>query len=142
MRHIVGLWYLLAIMTLVACGPDGGTTSVPPTRESFIGIWDLHTVDGKSLPYVQSPGDHQLEVLSSQVAVGADGRFHQSTRIRWTIGWEEYAPTEWLNDGTCTLDGVTATFSSSYWDILRLATVSTTTMSAKVDGHTWVYRKS
>jgi hypothetical protein len=146
MRRTAALSYVLATVLLGGCGSDGTTAPsapIAPTQKEFEGVWILSTVDGKVPPHLQSQErGNQFWLVSSRLTVGPDGRFSQESTVSWTQpNGQTSEPAPWSNSGDYTLLGTTATFRGSFYNVLSVTTVSTTTITAIADGHMWVFQK-
>jgi hypothetical protein len=146
MRRIVTMSCMLATVLLAGCGSDGSTapiTPIAPTPQEFEGTWILSTVDGKLPPHLQAQdGGNEFWLVTSRLTIGPDGRFTQESTVRWTQpSGQTGEPAPWSNGGDYTLVGTTATFRGSFYNVLSVTTVSTSTITATAEGHTWLFRK-
>lgn len=142
MHRTIALSYVLATVLLAGCGSDRTTA---PTQESFVGIWNLATVDGRALPYTLAQSTEQkVDVLSDRLCIQPDGNFVQLMILR-TVGLS-VKEQEWIEPGTYTLDGTVGKLYGSVFEFLDdklmlTTTVSTTSITTTVKGKTWIYRK-
>ena len=154
MRFLV----VLVLLVGTACGspatptsPDVSATPTPPTSPTpasptpatLAGVWTLVTVDGATLPVVLVRfGSDRVELVSVDLTLAADGTATEVAQSRLTTGGSTETDTT-TEAGTFTLDGTTIELVGDN-GTRRTGTLSGTppdTLTALVEGATWVFRK-
>jgi hypothetical protein len=79
MRLIRPLCLALALTSLAACGVDSNTT---PVGDVVGGTYDLTTIDGQPLPFVQPGTTPQTTIVSGTFVASKTGSFTESRVVR------------------------------------------------------------
>ena len=124
-------WCALVLCGAIAtgCGADAATD---PIVTSVAGTWMLTAVNGKPLPYVYSPSDPKLELISKQYVITTTGTFTTSFTLRGTELDGTVNMTTAADAGTYTLANNTVSFVYGSDGSVVAAHVTPTTMM--IDG--------
>jgi hypothetical protein len=79
MRLFRPLFLALTVVSLAACGTDSNTT---PVGDVVGGTYDLSTVNGQPLPFVQSGTTPQTAIVSGTFVATKTGSFTESRVVR------------------------------------------------------------
>lgn len=128
MTHRFTIPFTLAFATVFAsaCGTDVATE---PVVTSVAGTWTLTTVDGKPLPYVYTPSDPKLELISKQYVISSAGTFTTSFTVRATELDGAVSANTASDSGTETLANNVVTFVYKSDGSVVTARVSSTTLT-------------
>lgn len=142
----------LVALLIVACGGgDGGTAPVtekpvvptPPPPPAEVGTYALQSMDGAAVPAVYFLGsDYRFDVTAGSVVLRADRTYRIVLTIRY-VGVEgtSETPDQEIESGTYEVSGTTVTLRSATGDTMT-ASLANALLSLKMDGFTFVYRKS
>jgi len=130
---------LVGTTALWGCG--GGSSSatpVGPTTPPAVGAFALQSLDGRVLPTSISEGGRQVEVLSGELALGANGSIRISTVYRTSPGGP--ATTTEVN-GSYTAQGNSLSFSYTNGG-RNTGTLNGDVLQMVNDGVVWLYRRA
>ena len=134
MRRLLSLALALAI---VGCGSD---SSSEPTNASVAGTWSLQSVNGGALPFILSPSNPKIELLSNVVNVSANGTWTSTTQTRTTIGTQATTASS-TQSGTYTLSGSAVSIRSTDGSTVQAGSVSGNTLTLAQTGLVFIYQK-
>ena len=146
---------LLALVALTACGGGDGSTApvvvdplttppvvTPPATPSFVGTYELQSMDGVRVPALYFVGDDfRFDVTSGSFAIAADGTYRVALAMRFVgpQGTTEQ-PEQEFETGTYTVSGSVFTLRSAS-GVTMSATLADGLLSMRMDGQAFVYRK-
>lgn len=124
---------LLAFVFVAACGD-----STAP-KENFAGAYPLRTINGASLPYVETFEGTRFELLSQTITLLEDGTFTVTGSVRFTEG--TLTQTENFSErGTFTRNGPAITFIVPGESSIS-GTLVNEAITFSSEGLTYVFRK-
>ena len=128
--------FVVLALVLAACGSDASTEPA-----SVVGTWSLQTVNGSPLPFVAAQsGSDKAEIMGDTIKISAAGSFIESTTIRTTLSG--VATIQTLADtGTYKVSGSTLTLSSTADGSSGTGTWSGNTITATIEGFSFVYKR-
>lgn len=125
---------LLAVLFVSACGDS----TAPNT--SITGVYPLRTVNGASLPYVETFETTRVELLSESITLLDGGAFRVQGSVRITDGTLSETET-FTEQGTFTRAGSSITFTVAGEAEAINGTLANDTITFTSDGLTFVFRK-
>jgi hypothetical protein len=146
---------LLALAALAACGGGDGPTApvvtdpqttppvvAPPATPSYVGTYDLQSMDGARVPAVYFVGeDFRFDVTAGSFALAADGTYRVALAMRF-VGPQGITeqPEQEFETGTYTVSGAVVTLRSAA-GVTMSASLAGGLLSMRMDGQAFVYRK-
>lgn len=137
-RLSLGALAVALCATLVSCGGDGATGT--DTGTSFVGTYQLRSINGSPLPYVNfDQGGSKDEIVSETFTLGASGSWSHSYSERITTNGQVILQNG-QTAGTFTSSGATLSFKSTANEIFT-GTVSGNTLVLQRQSLTLSYTK-
>ena len=135
-RQLLLATALSVALLLAGCRAD--SVAAPPL--TFVGRWNLRTVNTLPLPFVVQSAAPRVEVMDDQIIVTADGAFTETFSLRITDG--TLVSTSAGGD-TGVITRVGSALSLSYADgVLATGSLTATTLTLFGQGFTQVFERS
>lgn len=129
------LLVLLSLVAAAACG-DSATSAA-----SVAGTYNLQTVNGSPLPFLEQPSGPKIELLSEQLVLTSSGTFTITDQERTTPTGGSPSTQTLTFSGTYTLSGNTATFVVTNTPGTTIGTFSGSILTISERGFLAVYQK-
>ena len=108
LRRAFSFVALAGVAFSAACGSDR-TAAPVSTNPSIVGVYNLESINGQTLPYVALPSaDDPLSIIEGYLTISADSTWHESLVIRSVAhGQTEDQVTDLLGQWTSNAAGIT-----------------------------------
>lgn len=128
----------VVLALLLGCGTDA---PLQPDPVALVGRWNLESVNGQRLPYTDPQiSAYKFETLSNTVTMDSRGFYKAQARYRVTTNGHATMRVD-TDSGSYSVNPPQVTISSMVTGERDVGTISGTTLTFIVPGHSFVFSK-